>query len=84
MTGYTAKTGFGLDLPFARIAAESLGINLVEVEIPFTETQLDLHRALTKAASGPVKTKVGFTAICMAAQREPARASTAKTCCPTT
>jgi len=70
VTGYTAKTGFGLDLPFARIAAESLGINLVEVEVPFTKTQLDLHRALTEAASGPVKTKVGFTAICMAAQRD--------------
>ncbi|MHA1529492.1 MAG: asparagine synthase-related protein [Alphaproteobacteria bacterium] len=70
VTGYTAKTGYGLDLSFARTAAESLGINLVEVEIPFTNIQLDLHRALTEAASGPVKTKVGFTTICMAAQKD--------------
>jgi hypothetical protein len=70
VTAYTAKTGAGLDLDFARAAAQSLGIKLVEVEIPVTERQLEIHRAYTDAACGPVKTKVGFTMVCMAAQAD--------------
>jgi asparagine synthetase B (glutamine-hydrolysing) len=67
VTAYTAKTGAGRDLAFARAAAESLGIRLIEVEIPFTRRQLELHRAVTRAACGPVLPKAGFAMICEAA-----------------
>lgn len=67
VTAYTAKTGAGRDLTFARAAAQSLGIKLIEVEIPVTRHQLEIHRALTETSCGPVRPKVGFTMICAAA-----------------
>lgn len=67
VTAYTANTGAGKDLDFARAAARHLGIRLIEVEIPFTKKQLDIHRRLMREACGPLKPKVGFTMICAAA-----------------
>jgi asparagine synthase (glutamine-hydrolysing) len=51
---YTGVTGHGRDLAFARFAAESLGVELCEVEIPYGDQMVEDIRRLTRQYELPV------------------------------